>query len=53
MPFEDDLIYDEDRVKVYKYGGRWCNEDKAFVFNQLDIEAYINVLNGQWILIDP
>lgn len=51
IPAKDDLIYYGDKEKVYQYGGIWDTTHFAYRFDQLDIEAHIEVLKGQWIQI--
>ena len=52
IPFQDDLIYAQDKEKVYRFGGRWSCSDGCYVFEQSDIEAYILCSLGQWLKID-
>ena len=52
IPFQDDLIYAQDKEKVYRFGGRWSCSEKCYVFEQSDIEAYILCSLGQWKLLE-
>ena len=51
IPFQDDLIYAQDKEIVYRLGGRWSCSEKCYIFEQSDIEAYILCSLGQWIML--
>ena len=52
IPFQDDLIYAQDKEIVYRLGGRWSCSEKCYIFEQSDIEAYILCSLGQWLCLE-
>ena len=52
IPFQDELIYAQDKEMVYRLGGRWSSSDGCYIFEQSDIEAWIMCELGQWYRLD-
>ena len=52
IPFQDELIYAQDKEMVYRLGGRWSSSDGCYIFEQSDIEAYILCSLGQWFRLE-